>query len=318
MQWLSSAGTDVADWMEAHDARRITFDQTFAGIIGERLSRHHALRAAEIANLFQIHYLYPKRFDECSSGERQLIQIVEALLDLPSAIVLIEPFRFLDGLRREYLMLLLERLERLHIAVAYTDRTLETSEPIDFRIGKAASSFELQMTNVSYRHPLQPYYAIQDVEYRVSTPGLTVCIGSNGSGKSTLLELMAKMIRPLYGKTRVTERAAYLAADETFGPFPNEANRRLKQLQSVFEARRALLLLDEPTVGLTSQEQQAFLRAVTEQAKTARVICATHDRHLIRQASEVIVLSSGRIVFQGTFPQYEERSVLWSPSSSPS
>ena len=318
MQWLSSAGTDVADWVETHDARCITFDQVFAGVIGERLSRHHALRGAEIANLFQIHYLYPKRFDECSSGERQLIQIVESLLDLPDAIVLIEPFRFLDGLRREYLMLLLERLERLGIAVAYTDRTFESSEAFDFQVDEVASSFQLQMTNVSYRHPLQPYYAIQDVEYRVSTPGLTVCIGANGSGKSTLLELMAKIIRPLYGKTRVTERATYLAADETFGPFPNEANRRLKQLQFVFASERALLLLDEPTVGLTSQEQQAFLRAVAKKAKTARVICATHDAQLIRQASEVMVLSSGRIVFQGTFPQYEERSVLWSPSSSPS
>lgn len=318
MRWLSLAdGSDeFDDWVKAKQAKIVRLDTPLAGKVASLISGRDALRGAELAAILQIDHLFHKRFDECSSGERQLVRLAHALADSAEALVLVEPFRHLDRFRIEHLTMLLSRLSEIGIRVAYTDRTREHSPYEAFRVNPSVEQPRLVITDVSYRHPLQGSYAVEHVSYEANQSGLTICIGTNGSGKSTLLELIAKSIRPLYGKVKWTDRPVYLPAEQEYGPFPHATNRRVAQLQAVFESEASLFLLDEPSVGLTEQEWSQFVRALKEKATTAHIMCATHDQRLIQVADRIIYLSNGTLVFDGGIEEYAKRSMLWSPTSS--
>lgn len=316
MQWLSSRDGSVESFVALHDAKLIQMNRPFAGNVGRILSEKDALRGAEVASLLQIDHLFKKQIDQCSSGERQVVQVAHALLEQPTALVLVEPFRHLDRFRREHLQMLLHRITAHGVRVAYTERAKEAHGETDFPYISSKGQPDLKLCNVSFRHPLQSAYAVEDVTYRVSGPGLTVCIGANGSGKSTLLELMARAVRPLYGKVGKGERAVYLSAEPDFGPFPEAPQRRVAQLKSVLTSETSVLLLDEPSVDLTDDERRAFAAALSKKAETARVVCATHDPYLIKEASDVLCLASGRVVYSGTLSAFQERSTLWSHTSS--
>ncbi|TCI46336.1 ATP-binding cassette domain-containing protein [Exiguobacterium sp. SH3S2] len=320
MRWLSSehGRQQIEEWVASERAHIVNLDDPLAGSVASLLAGDDAMRGAELAALLQIDHLSKKRFDECSSGEQQLVRIAHVLGENPDALVLIEPFRYLDRFRSEHLSMLLRRLGQLGISVAYTDRSREGGATHAFTVVKSSSEASINVKDVSYRHPLQPAYAVEHVSYRSDGPGLTVCIGTNGSGKSTLLELMAKSLHPLYGKVKLSERPLYLPADPEYGPFPKSLNRRVEQLQAVLASTSSLIVLDEPTVGLSENERDAFVAAIVQKAETARVLCATHDERLIAAAGHVLCMASGAVVFDGTREQYVDRSTLWSLTSSPS
>lgn len=317
MHWLSSENgrRQVEDWVASERALIVDLDAPLAGPVASLIAGEDAMLGAERAAILQIDHLAKKRFDECSSGERQLVRIAHVLAKNPDALVLIEPFRYLDRFRTEHLRMLLRRLGQLGIRIAYTDRSLEGGEAHTFTVTSVAERAKLEVKDVSYRHPLQPNYAVEHVSYRVDGPGLTVCIGTNGSGKSTFLELMVKSLRPLYGKVRLSERPYYLPAEPEYGPFPDSLNRRVDQLQAMFASNASLVVLDEPTVGLSDNERVSFVTALIQKAETARIICASHDERLIAAADHVLCMASGTIVFDGTREQYEDRSMLWSLTS---
>lgn len=317
MQWLSTFDGSFEAYIERYRPQVIRMDQPFSGKVGHLLSGVDSLRGAELASLLQIDGLYPKAFDACSSGEQQIVQVAHALLNQPESLVLIEPFRHLDQFRREHLEMLLRRITDLGVRIGYTERAQESSEDIQITFRQSETIPRIDATDVSYRHPLQATYAIEEVTVQMTEPGLTVCIGTNGSGKSTLLELLARSRRPLHGRVKRVERAAYLPAETEYGPFPKESNRRIAQLQAVLNDPASVLLLDEPTVDLTNEERTAFLEAVLKKSESARVLCATHDLALVDQATDVIYLASGRVVFQGERSIFQERSTLWSHTSSP-
>lgn len=320
MRWLSLADghDEFEEWVREERARIIRLDTPLAGKVSSLISGSDALRGAELAAILQIDHLFHKRFDECSSGERQLVRIAHALADSAKALVLIEPFRHLDRFRVEHLTMLLSRLTGLGVRIAYTDRASEHSPSGAFHVNPTMNQPQLVVTDVSYRHPLQASYAVEHVSYEAKQAGLTICIGTNGSGKSTLLELIAKSVRPLYGKVKWAERPVYLPAEQEFGPFPHATNRRLAQLQAIFDSEASLFLLDEPSVGLTEQERSQFERALIEKAGTAHIMCATHDEQLIQAADRIICLSNGMLVFDGDRSDYMKRSALWSHMSSSS
>ncbi|MCT4782212.1 MULTISPECIES: ATP-binding cassette domain-containing protein [Exiguobacterium] len=316
MHWLASETGQVNEWAKAHDALILNLDSPLAGKVATLLMEDDPLYGAEVVALLQVDHLLYKRFDECSSGERQLVRIAYALLKRPEAIVLHEPFRYLDRYRREHLTMLLERLGRLGVTIGYTERANERGVHPTFTVTPSEGKLSLDVRNVSYRHPLQPVYAVEDVTFVADMPGLTVFIGTNGSGKSTLIELMAKSMRPLQGKIRRSVRPLYLPPEEEYGPFPHARNRRVEQLRAVLASSVPIVLLDEPTVGLTREEREAFYEALLEKRRTAQVVCATHDTTLLNIADRIVSLSNGRIVFDGTRNQFMERSLVWSHSSS--
>jgi len=259
MRWLSLADghDEFEEWVREEQARVVRLDTPLAGKVASLISGSDALRGAELAAILQIDHLFHKRFDECSSGERQLVRIAHALANSSEAIVLIEPFRHLDRFRVEHLTMLLSRLTGLGVRIAYTDRAREHTPSDPFHVNPTMNQPQLVVTDVSYRHPLQASYAVEHVSYEAKQAGLTICIGTNGSGKSTLLELIAKSVRPLYGKVKWAERPVYLPAEQEYGPFPHAANRRVAQLQAVFDSEASLFLLDEPSVGLTEQRMMS-------------------------------------------------------------
>lgn len=318
MRWLSLAEgpKEFNDWVMAERAKIVRLDTPLAGKVASLISREDALRGAELAAILQIDHLFHKRFDECSSGERQLVRIAYALAESAEALVLIEPFRHLDRFRSEHLRMLLQRLANLGVRLAYTDQARERGVSSAFAVISTTKQPMLDVNDVSYRHPLQACYAVEHVSYHATTPGLTVCIGTNGSGKSTLLELIAKSLRPLYGKIKCSERPEYVPAEQEFGPFPHSTNRRYDQLQAIFGSESSLFLLDEPTVGLKEQERSAFEQALIDKAETAHIMCATHDEQLIAVADRILCLSNGAVVFDGDRDEYMKRSALWSHTSS--
>ncbi|WP_114166021.1 ATP-binding cassette domain-containing protein [Exiguobacterium sp. TNDT2] len=320
MRWLSleDGHEMIDDWVRTERARVVHLDTPLAGKVASLVSADDALRGAELAALLQIDHLFHKRFDECSSGERQLVRIAHALSKSTGALVLIEPFRHLDRFRSEHLSMLLRRLTNFGVRIAYTDRAKERGVADRFIVAKTIASPRLDVIDVSYRHPLQPSYAVEHVSYEARGPGLTVCIGTNGSGKSTLLELIVKSLRPLYGKIKWAERPVYVPAELEYGPYPHSPKRRVDQLQAAFASEVSLLLLDEPTVGLTELERRDFERALSEKAETAHIMCATHEEQLINLADRIICLSNGMLVFDGDRSEYMKRSALWSHMSSSS
>lgn len=316
MEWLSSGQGRVDDWVTTNGATPVKLDSPLAGRVASLLIEEDPLYGSEVVAILQINHLLYKRFDECSSGERQLVRIAHALMRRPQALVLHEPFRHLDRYRREHLTMLLERLTHLGVKVAYTERAREAGAASAFSVAPSIGEVEISARDVSYRHPLQPAYAVEHATFTADKPGLTVLIGTNGSGKSTLLELLAKSIRPLQGKIKRVGRPLYLPAEEEYGPFPEASNRRVAQLAAVLVADVPVVLLDEPTVGLTDEERRHFCRALLEKRQTAQLICASHDPVLLEHADRVVSLSNGTIVFDGTKEAFMERSLVWSHSSS--
>lgn len=299
-------------WTKSYDGQLVDETMPLAGYVGDLLSERDALRGAEIASILQIESLWGRRFDTCSSGEEQLVRIAYCLAQQPRALGLVEPYAFLDTLRREHLMVLLERIERFGMTeLAISQSELSTTPAPSFTVLEAESAPLLNLTNVSYRHPLALRYALQGLTLRYERPGLVALVGANGSGKSTLLHLMHRTFRPLSGKVRTTG-SYYVPAHELYGPFRGEENRRIRQLQAAFVSGRPLLLFDEPTVHLNVQEREALTRALREQARTALVVCATHDETLVASADHVLYVMQGSLVFDGERDRFYERSLRWS------
>jgi energy-coupling factor transporter ATP-binding protein EcfA2 len=318
MQWLSSEGgqQQIESWLASNQAQIVSLDEPLAGSVASLIAGDDAMRGAEVAALLQIDHLYQKRFDECSSGEKQLVRIARALSERPASLLLIEPYRHLDRFHQEHLSMLFRRLIDLGIQIAYTDRAKERGDDQTFSYVPSVHPINLEVRDVSYRHPLQGSYAIEHFSYKTENPGLTICIGTNGSGKSTLLELIAKSLKPLYGKVKLKGRPVYLPAHPEYGPFPDSKTRRIDQLNSVLMMNDSIVLLDEPTVGLSGTEHMNFIYSLIEKSKTALVLCATHDERLLAAADHILFLANGRLVFDGSSEEFKKRSMLWSSTSS--
>jgi len=79
-------------------------------------------------------------------------------------------------------------------------------------------------------------------------------------------------------------------------------NRRKVELARALLHRPALILMDEPTVGLDPKSRQDLLRAVRHQVDTHQcmVLWATHWVEEAAQADRVLVLNRGQLVASGS------------------
>jgi ABC-type bacteriocin/lantibiotic exporter with double-glycine peptidase domain len=83
----------------------------------------------------------------------------------------------------------------------------------------------------------------------------------------------------------------------TNGAGVSGGQRQMLALARVLASDRAVLLLDEPTLGLDRSAQEGLLSALAALRTSGRcVVVATHTTELIQMADRVLVLDKGRIV----------------------
>ncbi len=83
----------------------------------------------------------------------------------------------------------------------------------------------------------------------------------------------------------------------TNGAGVSGGQRQMLALARVLASDRAVLLLDEPTLGLDRSAQEGLLGALAALRTSGRcVVVATHTTELIQMADRVLVLDKGRIV----------------------
>ncbi|GHA11087.1 ABC transporter ATP-binding protein [Streptomyces spiroverticillatus] len=105
------------------------------------------------------------------------------------------------------------------------------------------------------------------------------------------------------GLTRLTDRATHKIRTLSGGMI-----RRLGIAQALIHDP-ALLLLDEPTVGLDPRQRIALRETITSIAAHRVVIISTHLVEDVRNlADRVIILDTGEVVFDGDIPTLEGKA----------
>ena len=89
------------------------------------------------------------------------------------------------------------------------------------------------------------------------------------------------------------------------GQVPAEllAHGQQKQLEvaTALGARPRVLLLDEPSSGMSAHERSGLARLLREVSQTATIVMAEHDVHLVRDvATQVTAFSEGRKLIEGS------------------
>jgi ABC-2 type transport system ATP-binding protein len=106
-------------------------------------------------------------------------------------------------------------------------------------------------------------------------------------------------------QTRITEGCAALGLSAELGRLVRElsgGNRRKVELVRALLHRPALLLMDEPTVGLDPQSRRDLMAAIRADvtARQTTVLWATHLVEEAQRADRVLVLHQGRLLADGT------------------
>ena len=114
----------------------------------------------------------------------------------------------------------------------------------------------------------------------------------HGRGGSGALE---SGVREALARVGLADRAGELAGNLSYG------HQRLLEIAMGLALKPRLLILDEPTQGLSDGEIAGFVALVREIAADATVLLIEHNMHVVMElAQKITVMNAGRILAEGT------------------
>jgi len=186
-------------------------------------------------------------------------------------------------------------------------------------------------------------HALQGVSFSVDQGEIVTLIGANGAGKSTTLRTISGLLRPRRGAVRFrgeeitmtpAEQIVRLGIGQVpegrriFAPLTVRENLEMgaftrkdpaeiaQSMERVFATARGLmsrptlLLLDEPSMGLSPIMVEEIFRIIAEINLQGTSILLVEQNALmaLQIAHRAYVLETGRIVLQGTAKELRESS----------
>jgi ABC-type branched-subunit amino acid transport system ATPase component len=93
-----------------------------------------------------------------------------------------------------------------------------------------------------------------------------------------------------------------------------QVDRRKLEICRALASRPSLLLLDEPSAGMTPEETEELMgdiRKVREKTQGIGIIIIEHDMMVIKEIAErVMVLNYGRKIAEGTFQEISNNEIV--------
>ncbi len=138
--------------------------------------------------------------------------------------------------------------------------------------------------------------------------------------KSTIVEnvelpLLYAGIKPQERRERAMAALKQVGIENKWASYPNQLSGGQQQRVSIARALAgdpSLILADEPTGALdskTSREVLDYLKQIHKEGNT--VVLITHDNSIAAEAERVVRLYDGKIIFDGSVPDYEEFQKKW-------
>jgi ATP-binding cassette subfamily B protein len=85
---------------------------------------------------------------------------------------------------------------------------------------------------------------------------------------------------------------------------PKDAITKLLYARAIIKKPR-LLLLDEPTVGMTIDQKQPLLAHI-EQLKNTTVLIASNDQDIHKMVDRIVKFEQGKLVFSGNYEAFSK------------
>ncbi|MCO5146368.1 MAG: ABC transporter ATP-binding protein [Aquamicrobium sp.] len=147
------------------------------------------------------------------------------------------------------------------------------------------------MAGIAYTFQITSIFPKLTVYDNVALPVQRRLLAGGGVGKRALDAGVVEALE----KVGLSGRAASPAGDLSYG------HQRLLEIAMGLALKPRLLILDEPTQGLSDGEIEGFVALVREIAREATVLLIEHNMQVVMElAGKITVMNAGRILAEGT------------------